>query len=100
MTPMSDGCRDRLVRKPEQVAHSISHFLKQLSIVGRAPKAQDGRVDRDSVASTMHAWDDRRPASRPRVWSACCHRVELPPQFPQLRCGDRKLCRREPGIVL
>jgi hypothetical protein len=72
----------------EAVAHPVSYFLKQLSIVGSAPEGHDGRVDCDTVAFATSARDDRRPASRPRVWSVRCHRVELPPQFPRLRCSE------------
>jgi hypothetical protein len=35
-------------------AHPVSHFLKQLSIVGSVPKGHDGRVGYDTVAA-MHA---------------------------------------------
>jgi hypothetical protein len=34
-------------------AHPVSHFLKQLSIVGSVPKGHDGRVGYDTVAA-MH----------------------------------------------
>src|SRR6185312_7997500 len=61
-----------------------SHQPFPEKVIDRGQHAQglDGRVDRDTVVSAMRTWDDRRPAARPRVWSVCCHRVELPPQFP------------------
>jgi hypothetical protein len=35
-------------------AHPVSHFLKQLSLVGSVPNGHDGRIDYDTVAA-MHA---------------------------------------------